>query len=65
MILLLRSLVNVLNIGPVTKSETLSELITGETSVKIVKSGHQPILEDTPSVAAAVNKFLQVVDSSK
>ncbi|KAF1969460.1 alpha/beta-hydrolase [Bimuria novae-zelandiae CBS 107.79] len=51
-------------LSPIAKSQTLSELIAGKSWVEVVKSGHQPILEDTSAVAAAVNKLLQSIDSS-
>lgn len=46
-------------ISPVQKSQDLVELIgTDACWLEIVKSGHQPILEDTGAVANAIGKLL-------
>ncbi|CAI6340531.1 unnamed protein product [Periconia digitata] len=46
-------------ISPVERSRDLSALLGGKSCVEVVKSGHQPILEDTAGVAEAINKFLR------
>ncbi|EFX04223.1 alpha beta hydrolase fold family [Grosmannia clavigera kw1407] len=39
--------------------QALSPLLGGDSWVEVVRSGHQPILEDTESVAKAVGKLLE------
>ncbi|KAF6843920.1 alpha beta hydrolase fold protein [Colletotrichum musicola] len=46
-------------ISPVSRSEELSNLVAGDSWVEVVKSGHQPILEDLEVVRRAVDKLLQ------
>lgn len=49
-------------ISPVQKSVDLSALIGGKSWVDVVKSGHQPILEDLPGVTTAIDGLLQSVN---
>lgn len=46
-------------ISPVDRSRDLSALMGGESWVEVVRSGHQPILEDLDGVVAAINNFLE------
>lgn len=45
-------------ISPVGRSLEVSELLGGTTWVEVLKSGHQPILEDPVGVSQAVEKLL-------
>ncbi|KAL6151933.1 hypothetical protein ACJBU6_08826 [Exserohilum turcicum] len=49
-------------ISPVQKSVDLSALIGGKSWVDVVKSGHQPILQDLPGVTTAIDGLLQSVN---
>ncbi|KLU88282.1 hypothetical protein MAPG_07269 [Magnaporthiopsis poae ATCC 64411] len=49
-------------ISPVDRSRDLSALVGGPSWVEIVKSGHQPLLEDPDAVRSAVGKLLSQVD---
>jgi 3-oxoadipate enol-lactonase len=44
-------------ISPVGRSQELSLLLGGTSWVEIVRSGHQPILEDLPGVRQAIDKL--------
>ncbi|CAK7563735.1 MAG: hypothetical protein SEPTF4163_001611 [Sporothrix epigloea] len=44
-------------ISPVPRSEDMVKLVTGPTEVVVVRSGHQPILEDLPGVVRAISIF--------
>jgi 3-oxoadipate enol-lactonase len=48
-------------ISPVDRSRELSELLGGTNWVEIVRSGHQPILEDVVAVKQAIEKLLASV----
>lgn len=48
-------------ISPVEKSKDLSNLVGGKSWVEVVKSGHQPILEDVPGVKRAIDGLFKVV----
>lgn len=48
-------------ISPVERSKDLSMLVGGESQVEVVKSGHQPILEDLPGVEKAIDCLFQMV----
>lgn len=50
-------------ISPVERSTDLSNLVAGNSSVVIVNSGHQPILEDLEGTAAAVKELLSKVET--
>jgi 3-oxoadipate enol-lactonase len=45
-------------ISPVARSQELSGLLGGTCWVEVVRSGHQPILEDVFAVKQAVDKLL-------
>jgi 3-oxoadipate enol-lactonase len=45
-------------ISPVQRSQELSGLMGGTSWVEVVKSGHQPILEDIYAVKQAIDKLL-------
>ncbi|CAK7218037.1 hypothetical protein SBRCBS47491_003370 [Sporothrix bragantina] len=45
-------------ISPVSRSEDLAKLVGGPTEVQIVRSGHQPILEDLEGVKLALSIFM-------
>ncbi|CAK7200411.1 hypothetical protein SEUCBS139899_003106 [Sporothrix eucalyptigena] len=45
-------------ISPVSRSEDLAKLVGGPTEVQIVRSGHQPILEDIEGVKLALSIFM-------
>ncbi|KAF4871339.1 Serine hydrolase-like protein [Colletotrichum siamense] len=45
-------------ISPVERSRELSKLLGGESWVEVVKSGHQPIVEDLKAVEQAVTELL-------
>ncbi|KAF2726992.1 alpha/beta-hydrolase [Polyplosphaeria fusca] len=47
-------------ISPVQRSIDLSQLVAGKSWVEIVKSGHQPILEDLPAVKQALGKLVTI-----
>jgi 3-oxoadipate enol-lactonase len=49
------------NISPPQRSIDLSVLLGGESWVEVVRSGHQPILEDTKAVGTALGKLLAKV----
>ncbi|KAJ3961654.1 hypothetical protein N0V92_001627 [Colletotrichum tropicale] len=46
-------------ISPAGRSQELSNLLGGESWVEVVKSGHQPILEDLEAVEQAVTRLLE------
>ncbi|VUC31082.1 unnamed protein product [Clonostachys rosea] len=46
-------------ISPVARSTGLNDRLGGDSSVEIVKSGHQQILESTDAVGAAMSKLFQ------
>jgi 3-oxoadipate enol-lactonase len=46
-------------ISPLQRSEDLSKLLGGESWVEVVKSGHQPLIDDFSSTTAAITKFLR------
>ncbi|KAF4826847.1 Serine hydrolase-like protein [Colletotrichum tropicale] len=46
-------------ISPAKRSQELSKLLGGASWVEVVKSGHQPILEDLKAVEQAVTKLLE------
>ncbi|CAK7240535.1 MAG: hypothetical protein STHCBS139747_001977 [Sporothrix thermara] len=46
-------------ISPISRSEDLAKLVGGPTEVQIVRSGHQPILEDLEGVKLALSIFLE------
>jgi 3-oxoadipate enol-lactonase len=48
-------------ISPVSRSQELCGLLGGTSWVDIVRSGHQPILEDLPGVKQAIDKLLASV----
>ena len=48
-------------ISPVQRSQDLSTLIGGRSWIHVVKSGHQPILEDLPGVEKAVHQLMEAV----
>lgn len=48
-------------IHSVERSTDLNKLVAGESSVVIVKSGHQPLLEDPEATGAAVEKLLSQI----
>lgn len=48
-------------ISPVERSSGLSEHVGGDSWVEVVKSGHQPILEDLAATIAALSKLLKKV----
>ncbi|KAL2205936.1 alpha/beta-hydrolase [Sarocladium strictum] len=50
-------------ISPVERSKGLSELVGGDSWVEVVKSGHQPILEDPITTMAALSKLLKKVQT--
>jgi 3-oxoadipate enol-lactonase len=50
-------------ISPLQRSEDLKALIGGKAWVAVVRSGHQPILEDLSGVTAAVDRLLQRVET--
>jgi 3-oxoadipate enol-lactonase len=49
------------NISPLQRSETLNKLLGGPSWVEVVKSGHQPLLDDTEATANAILKLLKKV----
>lgn len=51
-------------ISPVSRSEDLAKLVGGPTEVQIVRSGHQPILEDLEGVKLALSIFLDNVEKA-
>ncbi|KAL1900304.1 hypothetical protein Sste5346_002615 [Sporothrix stenoceras] len=51
-------------ISPVSRSEDLAKLVGGPTEVQIVRSGHQPILEDLEGVKLALSIFLDNVQKA-
>lgn len=51
-------------ISPVSRSEDLAKLVGGPTEVQIVRSGHQPILEDLEGVKLALSIFLENVEKT-
>jgi 3-oxoadipate enol-lactonase len=51
-------------ISPVSRSEDLAKLVGGPTEVQIVRSGHQPILEDLEGVKLALSIFLNNVEKA-
>jgi 3-oxoadipate enol-lactonase len=48
-------------ISPIGRSQELCELLGGTSWVEMVRSGHQPILEDIPGVKRATDKLLASV----
>ena len=48
-------------LSPVQRSMDLSTLVGGDSSVEVVKSGHQPMLEDLPGVIRALEKLLLAI----
>ena len=50
-------------ISPVERSKDLSMLINGESRVEVVRSGHQPILEDLLGVEKAISSLFQMIKS--
>lgn len=48
-------------ISPIERSTGLSVLMGGKSWVEVVKSGHQPILEDLSGVRQAIRRLLQCV----
>lgn len=52
-------------ISPVSRSEDLAKLVGGPTEVQIVRSGHQPILEDLEGVKLALSIFLANVEEAE
>jgi 3-oxoadipate enol-lactonase len=48
-------------ISPLQRSESVSELLGGPNWVEIVKSGHQPLIDDTEATASAILKLLEKV----
>jgi 3-oxoadipate enol-lactonase len=53
-------------ISPLQRSQDVSELSGGPSWIEIVKSGHQPLIEETRDTASAVLKLLnQVQGNSK
>jgi 3-oxoadipate enol-lactonase len=48
-------------ISPFGRSEDVSERLGGTSWVHVVKSGHQPILEDLQGTVQAINKLLNSV----
>ena len=48
-------------ISPVQRSQDLSILLGGRSWVHVVKSGHQPILEDLPGVEKAVQQLMEAI----
>ncbi|OAA61955.1 hypothetical protein SPI_04814 [Niveomyces insectorum RCEF 264] len=46
-------------ISPVSRSQDLAALVRGWTAVEVVRSGHQPILEDLGGVKKALQLFLE------
>ena len=46
-------------ISPVQRSQDLSTLVGGRSWVHVVKSGHQPILEDLQGVEKAVHQLME------
>ncbi|CAK7229231.1 hypothetical protein SCUCBS95973_007151 [Sporothrix curviconia] len=45
-------------ISPVARSEDLAKVVGGPTEVQVVRSGHQPILEDLEGVKLALSIFM-------
>ena len=54
---------NIILVDAVVKSNNVSEQLGGHSWVEVVKSGHQPILEDTESTTAAMLKLLAKISS--
>lgn len=48
-------------ISPIERSKDLSELVSGQSWVEVVRSGHQPILEDFPGVKRALDNLFEAV----
>jgi 3-oxoadipate enol-lactonase len=48
-------------ISPIARSKDLSTLTSGKSWVEVVKSGHQPILEDLAGVQQAIQRLLRYV----
>ena len=48
-------------ISPVQRSQDLSTLAGGKSWVRVVQSGHQPILEDLSGVEKAVQQLMKAV----
>ncbi|KAI4943448.1 hypothetical protein J4E91_009358 [Alternaria rosae] len=48
-------------ISPVQRSQDISTLVGGRSWVHVVKSGHQPILEDLPGVEKAVQQLMEAI----
>jgi 3-oxoadipate enol-lactonase len=48
-------------ISPVQRSEDISKLVGGRSLVKVVKSGHQPLIDDVVGTVSAVKQFLDSV----
>ncbi|PVI04813.1 alpha/beta-hydrolase [Periconia macrospinosa] len=51
-------------ISPVERSQGLRESIGGKSWVEVMKSGHQPILEDIEGVKSAINKLFESINST-
>ncbi|KAL8366364.1 hypothetical protein RB595_004913 [Gaeumannomyces hyphopodioides] len=49
-------------ISPVDRSRDLSALVGGPSWVEVVRSGHQPLLEDPDAVRSAVGKLLSQIN---
>jgi len=50
-------------ISPVERSKDLGMLINGESQVNVVRSGHQPILEDLLGVEKAISSLFMMIKS--
>jgi 3-oxoadipate enol-lactonase len=46
-------------ISPTQRSEDISQLVTGPSWVKIVKSGHQPLIDDIEATTSAILELLE------
>jgi 3-oxoadipate enol-lactonase len=48
-------------ISPPQRSEDISSLLGGTSWVEVVKSGHQPLIDDTEATVSAILKLLEKV----
>lgn len=50
-------------ISPLQRSEDISKLLGGLSSIEVVKSGHQPLIDDTQATVTAILKLLKKASS--
>jgi 3-oxoadipate enol-lactonase len=46
-------------ISPMQRSEEVSKLLGGPSEIVIVRSGHQPLIDDTETTISAILKFVE------